>query len=760
ANNSANGIQIVGDGNNNRVIIDETYGVVNLPVSFDGGGSTGAPGDQMLVVGSSGDDSLDVTPTAIDSATMTYDPPTTGAFSNYSFTKIQKFAFYGAGGNDTMTVDNSSALTTIPLFFDGDNGFQFSGDVTQDFIIFQTNSPGNGSGSAGNGFDQLILTGSKGSGPVILNDQLAPGANPGSGESIVSTANTSQTVFFQNLEPIADFLPSSTFTIASIGGLASLLDADNAINYTSTSFSILGIPISFGSLTIDNFEPITFAGKDHLVINAGHGSDEVNLNGPVAPIGDTSATLQDITVIGNDPTASDTLIVNGTSGKDTVTWAPTGPDMATITGAGPVKIIVATIEHVTYNGQGGDDALTATLPPGSPTIQDHWFLKPDAQPGSATLTGQLNSLTAVLPFSFLNLGSTFAASLTFLNAGGRADTLDLYGTPTNDNFLVAQNSIQLGDVLLTPIIPNITGTSIIQLNLHQLGGSNSFDIETPNFAVTTDSQSAPQEDNAFVGVGNINTTVAASFDGSTTFTGTNLFVDLGLMTSILVRGAQSNPPPIAIENDISNSAEFDFSSFGIFNGFTFQASDGISSFTYPLITCQNFADPIKLQGGFTTTQIATLGFLGTVGNDTINAVQTAGSTLSLTINAVTHTFALASSYSIGEAKIEGLTGDDLIRVSVADSLETTVPSKSIRFDVDGGPPNASDRLIVNDDGLGDLNLWRQASDAHSGSIVVGLFAPVVYNNIERVDITPVDPITGGTGTDKAGRIKVFHTDPF
>ena len=84
----------------------------------------------------------------------------------------------------------------------------------------------------------------------------------------------------------------------------------------------------------------------------------------------------------------------------------------------------------------------------------------------------------------------------------------------------------------------------------------------------------------------------------------------------------------------------------------------------------------------------------------------------------------------------------------------------MRFDVDGGPPNASDRLIVNDDGLGDLDLWRQASDAHSGSIVVGLFAPVVYNNIERVDITPVDPITGGTGTDKAGRIKVFHTDPF
>jgi hypothetical protein len=652
---------------------------------------------------------------------------------------ISQINIFAAGGNDTLIVDSSNGLISVPngIKYDGDHGCPDQDDA--------------GIG----GFDSLVLTQNSTGGPTIASDQLAPGATPGSGRSIISDSSGNiQTIDFQYLEPVTDSVPTATYNISSVPGLASVLDSANAINYTASATP------GFGRVTIDNFEPMEFTNKDNLVLAAGAGSDEINLNNPTAPTGFTAGGLKNITVNGDDPTASDTLIVNGTSGKDTVTWAPTGPDVATITGAGPVKIIVATIEHVTYNGQGGDDALTATLPPGSPTIQDHWFLKPDAQPGSATLTGQLNNLTAVLPFSFLNLGSTFAASLTFLNAGGRADTLDLYGTPTNDNFLVAQNSIQLGDDLLTPIIPNITGTSLVSLRIHQLGGSNSFDIETPNFQVITDSQSAPQEDSAFVGVGSINTTVAARADGSTTFTGTNLFVDLGLMTSILVRGAQSNPPPIAIENDISNSAEFDFSSFGIFNGFTFQASDGISSFTYPLITCQNFADPIKLQGGFTTTQIATLGFLGTVGNDTINAVQTDGSTLSLTINAVTHTFALASSYSIGEAKIEGLTGDDLIRVSVADSLETTVPSKSIRFDVDGGPPNASDRLIVNDDGLGDLNLWRQASDAHSGSIVVGLFAPVVYNNIERVDITPVDPITGGTGTDKAGRIKVFHTDPF
>jgi len=101
----------------------------------------------------------------------------------------------------------------------------------------------------------------------------------------------------------------------------------------------------------------------------------------------------------------------------------------------------------------------------------------------------------------------------------------------------------------------------------------------------------------------------------------------------------------------------------------------------------------------------------------------------------------------------------LIRVSVADALEAT-PAGSLRFIVDGGPPNASDRLLVNDDGICDLTLLRQSSDGHSGSVTIGALNPVVYSDIERLDITPVDPVTGGTGSDGKGRIKVFHTDPF
>jgi hypothetical protein len=39
-------------------------------------------------------------------------------------------------------------------------------------------------------------------------------------------------------------------------------------------------------------------------------------------------------------------------------------------------------------------------------------------------------------------------------------------------------------------------------------------------------------------------------------------------------------------------------------------------------------------------------------------------------------------------------------------------------------------------------------------------ADVVYEGIERLDILPIDPITGGTGTGGDGQIKVFHSDPF
>ena len=90
----------------------------------------------------------------------------------------------------------------------------------------------------------------------------------------------------------------------------------------------------------------------------------------------------------------------------------------------------------------------------------------------------------------------------------------------------------------------------------------------------------------------------------------------------------------------------------------------------------------------------------------------------------------------------------------------------LRFNVDGGPPNASDRLVVRDDGTGDLVLVRQSAVPGSGSVTVAPAvntvpgSDVIYQNVERVDVLPVDPVTGGTGTGAGGRVVVFQPDPF
>jgi hypothetical protein len=147
---------------------------------------------------------------------------------------------------------------------------------------------------------------------------------------------------------------------------------------------------------------------------------------------------------------------------------------------------------------------------------------------------------------------------------------------------------------------------------------------------------------------------------------------------------------------------------------------------------------------------------GTFGNDLINVVQTSAGAYTSTVNGVSHNDTFAN---IQQFKILAGPGSDLIRVSVADALEAA-PAGSLNFLVDGGSPSSTDRLIVNDDGIGDLSIWRQNPDGRSGSIAVGALNPVVYQNMARVDITPVDPINGGTGSDGKGRIVIFHSDPF
>ena len=245
----------------------------------------------------------------------------------------------GLGGNDTLIVDSSNGLINVPL------GIKFDG---------------------GTGFNRLELT--ETNGDTQTSDTYSVGPNNGEGSDVIVGPSGKQTTYFQNLAPVLDNVPTTTQNVYAT-------PAANAINYTGGPGGGIFGSDKTGLITIDNQESYEFSNKVHVIINALAGSDEINLNNPETPSG-----LTDITINGDDPTASDTLIVNGTSGNDNVTWNPTTLTAATITGAGPVKIFISTVEHVTYNGQGGDDALTAMMPPQTPSTPNQWYLKPTQSP--------------------------------------------------------------------------------------------------------------------------------------------------------------------------------------------------------------------------------------------------------------------------------------------------------------------------------------------------------------------------------------------
>ncbi len=635
-----------------------------------------------------------------------------------TYQDLQGMAIKGGLGNNNLIVDSSDSLIAIP------QGVHYDG---------------------GGGFDTLTLT--QTDGDVQDTDTYRVGPNNGEGSDVIAGPSGTQTIYFENLAPVFDNVAATTATVFAT-------PSANAINYTQGPGGGIFGTDQTGLMTIDNQESYEFSNKTHLVIHAEAGSDEINLNNPNTPTG-----LTDIAVNGDDPTASDTLIVNGTSGNDTVNYAPTGIDSATITGAGPVPITATTIEHVIYSGQGGSDALTYTTPVIGGSDQFHLIYTPGASGDAGTMTGaNLVSNVALLPLSFQNIGNGTLAIATADNT--RSDFLEVYGTAASDWFTIAANgNVQVTDA--TTIVqrtPTFLTNGLSLLELHGLAGSDNFVVNASTgltFAVIVDGGGDQDTVTAFTP----NTAVTTSFqDGGHTQTlGTGINLTTEGVGAVKLTAPTGGAATLGVTNAASGVVDdFDFTPTGVGAGSLQVIASGGALPTYPTLSYGNFTGNLTVTGG-SAAQKDTLGLTATTGNDTINAVQTDATHLSFTLNAFTQLFAFSN---LLDAAIAALAGNDVIRISVADALETTTPAAALRFDVDGGDPNASDRLIVNDDGLGDLILWRQSDDNRSGSIVVGQFAPVVYNNIERVDITPVDPITGGTGTDKAGRIKVFHTDPF
>jgi hypothetical protein len=312
----------------------------------------------------------------------------------------------GLGGDDRLVVDSSNGVIDV------DNGIRYDG---------------------GTGVDRLDLR--QTGGPSQTSNTLEVGATAGNGRSSIIGPGGSQRVDFDNVEPVTDTVPAAAFTLSGVPALASLLDASNSINYTASQIISSG-----GRITVDNFEPVEFSGKTTLNIDAGAGTDTINLHNASTPTG-----LTQINVDGGDPTDGDTVIANGTTSTDAINFAPTAADAADVTGAGPVATHQSAVEALTINGLGGNDTLTVTTPAGQDVVTVD--PGPVADTGTITLRRGISSGgSQLLGVRFTNLGTTNSNSgLNFADAGGmRDDQLTINGRDLangSDLFLVSLTGI-------------------------------------------------------------------------------------------------------------------------------------------------------------------------------------------------------------------------------------------------------------------------------------------------------------------------------
>ncbi len=377
-----------------------------------------ASGNSLAINGTAGDDAITVSQSGgtVSVAVGSFKPV------QVPVADIQSLVIAGGAGNDVLTVDSTTGPVLVPITFDGEGGH-----------------------------DTLRLVGNS-----ALSDTYTVGPKAGAGTSTAVFAGGTQTVHFQNLEPVVDLIVSPSLVVNGT-------NADNAITYTQGSVATNGL------VAVDGFESIEFSNKSGLFLNGLGGNDSFSLNNSSTPTGLTS-----ITVNGNDPTASDTLVVDGTTGADTITYTPVAAGQGTLAVAGLPTVSFATIEHLTVDGRGGNDSLSID----SASVTGTQVFTPGAAIDAGTIDFKDNSLANFIATSltFLGLGQTGIVSTADGVAGGpRVDNFIYRGNDLSNEFELTGLNGFTGRINLDNRIP-VDVSDMVGVTLAGLDGDDTFDV--------------------------------------------------------------------------------------------------------------------------------------------------------------------------------------------------------------------------------------------------------------------------------------------
>ncbi len=397
-----------------------------------------ANGQAFNLLGTAGDDSIVVDTITATGATVVVNNQS----PEINLTGANAFTIDGVAGSDvvevrgtgaadftgialaaTTTVQVNPATLIVGVATATTESIEFNGQQGNDLIVV------NGTGTLAN---LLINGGGDATGDfIVINAATAgitsyiPGSSPDSGRLLTPDVS----VDFLNLE--------SAQVIGLAGGA-------NTFSVFGTSaddqFSITG---AFGNVVSVNAQTQLFFANYPTVNLAGFaGNDHFSLDAA------TLVGVNNLNVDGGFPSASDTVVVDGTAANDAVTITPTAADAATVTGLGPV-IALTTVEHLTYSGLGGDDTLTIQSTANADTIV--------VDQGPVTDQGNvaINSLLAV---AYQGLGTGATAALSLTDQGGN-DRLVVNGSATDDNFTV--NAGGNGTIIIKATLPASSGVRTI-----------------------------------------------------------------------------------------------------------------------------------------------------------------------------------------------------------------------------------------------------------------------------------------------------------
>lgn len=561
-----------------------------------------------------GDDSSSVLTLGEQGGALTYSSYTKGEQTNFkslggaqrtldavSPTQINKVIINGGSSDNTLIINNPA-------------GSLFAANAQIEY-------------HGGSGFDTLVLQGGGGS---DFHVTYTPGPTKDAGLIETTNGTVRQVINFTGLEPVQDNVPAATATVIGNPG-------SNAINYAKGPGGGIFVG-NTGLVSVDNNETYEFNNKTNLVLNGLSGDDTINLSyqNTTNPAGLTGT----ITVNGGDPSASDTLIVNGIAGTlDNLRYLPTA------VGAGTVLNDNAPQPNVNFTGielltevvqQADGDGVRQDGTTGNDAIE--FFHGVTSDRGTFIGTIDQNNATGAGPFTMTPMNFTGASPLAndsdvnFFGAGG-TDSLVFNGTGNDDSIAVQTGEAggtNFRNTLNGILVSNLEVFNVANYLVRGLAGNDTFTTSVPAGPATATLRFEGGESDAATDTLNFN----APGNGTTT-------IDLGASTITSTAPAANPVTFTGIErvNETSSGAGSTLTVTGTPGDDTINVTPtgpGAGSFVRlgvggsPLYTYTGVGGAFTINGG---TGFDAVGILGNDGADVVTSTATsvtrAGGTVTL-----------------------------------------------------------------------------------------------------------------------------------